>query len=182
MLLNGNTRPASGAEHHLSHYWEMKLLRQGRPAVLHGAKVGIGTILIAERYDRIRELSLDQVEMRLSQATLPDWEEERREIEFAYGPVSERIEKEQRSYLEKLASDFPLFQERVIGSWSEILEAAALVPTARQVRELLDQVSAPTDVTMLGMDPGEEAEALRYAHYMRRQYTIPKLGRLLNLW
>lgn len=182
MLLNGNTRPASGAEHHLSHYWEMKLLRQGRLAVLHGAKVGIGTILTAERYDRIRELSPEQAELRLGQATLPDWEQERKEIEFAYGPVSQRIEKEQRNYLEKLRSDFPGFKERVMRTWGEILETATLVPTAQQIYKLLRQVSAPTDVTMIGMDSTEEAEALRYAHYMRRQFTIPKLGRLLNLW
>ncbi len=29
MLDFGNSNPASGAEHHMSHYWEMKLLREG---------------------------------------------------------------------------------------------------------------------------------------------------------
>ncbi|WP_167388002.1 iron-containing alcohol dehydrogenase [Paenibacillus ferrarius] len=37
MLLVGHSRPASGAEHHLSHYWEMVLLQQRRRALLHGA-------------------------------------------------------------------------------------------------------------------------------------------------
>ncbi|WP_258168111.1 sn-glycerol-1-phosphate dehydrogenase, partial [Paenibacillus sp. AR247] len=41
MLLFGQSHPASGAEHHLSHYWEMAFLREGRRAVLHGAKVGV---------------------------------------------------------------------------------------------------------------------------------------------
>ncbi|EES73796.1 putative sn-glycerol-1-phosphate dehydrogenase, partial [Paenibacillus sp. oral taxon 786 str. D14] len=41
MLLFGQSHPASGAEHHLSHYWEMEYLRQGRRALLHGAKVGV---------------------------------------------------------------------------------------------------------------------------------------------
>ncbi|RPJ01013.1 MAG: iron-containing alcohol dehydrogenase, partial [Chloroflexi bacterium] len=40
MLDFGESRPASGAEHHASHYWEMLLLQEGRPAALHGAKVG----------------------------------------------------------------------------------------------------------------------------------------------
>ena len=31
MLDFGETRPASGYEHHISHFWEMKLLREGRP-------------------------------------------------------------------------------------------------------------------------------------------------------
>ena len=40
MLLFGQSHPASGAEHHLSHYWEMEYLRRGNQALLHGAKVG----------------------------------------------------------------------------------------------------------------------------------------------
>ncbi|MCL6458770.1 MAG: sn-glycerol-1-phosphate dehydrogenase, partial [Gorillibacterium sp.] len=41
MQLVDHSRPASGAEHHLSHMWEMALLREGRPQILHGAKVGV---------------------------------------------------------------------------------------------------------------------------------------------
>ncbi|WP_367760905.1 sn-glycerol-1-phosphate dehydrogenase [Ammoniphilus sp. 3BR4] len=44
MLLVGHSRSASGAEHHLSHYWEMDFLKNGRAQVLHGAKVGVTTI------------------------------------------------------------------------------------------------------------------------------------------
>ena len=35
----------------------MKLLRDGRPAILHGAKVGVATVLVAGIYDRVRQLS-----------------------------------------------------------------------------------------------------------------------------
>lgn len=50
MLLFGQSHPASGAEHHLSHYWEMEYLRQGRRALLHGAKVGVACAEIARVY------------------------------------------------------------------------------------------------------------------------------------
>lgn len=50
MLLFGQSHPASGGEHHLSHYWEMDFLQKKRPAVLHGAKVGVSTALLAEVY------------------------------------------------------------------------------------------------------------------------------------
>jgi glycerol-1-phosphate dehydrogenase [NAD(P)+] len=52
MLLFGQSHPASGGEHHLSHYWEMEFLRQNRPQVLHGAKVGAAVALLAEVYER----------------------------------------------------------------------------------------------------------------------------------
>ncbi|MFC0473319.1 sn-glycerol-1-phosphate dehydrogenase [Halalkalibacter kiskunsagensis] len=50
MLLFGRSHPASGAEHHLSHYWEMELLRTNRKQILHGAKVGVSTQIIADLY------------------------------------------------------------------------------------------------------------------------------------
>jgi glycerol-1-phosphate dehydrogenase [NAD(P)+] len=50
MLIMGQSYPASGGEHHLSHYWEMEFLRRKKPQVLHGAKVGVSTSLIAEVY------------------------------------------------------------------------------------------------------------------------------------
>ena len=52
MLLFGQSHPASGGEHHLSHYWEMDFLQQNRPAVLHGAKVGVSTSLLADIYKK----------------------------------------------------------------------------------------------------------------------------------
>jgi glycerol-1-phosphate dehydrogenase [NAD(P)+] len=61
MLLFGQSHPASGGEHHLSHYWEMEFLKQNRPAVLHGAKVGVSTTLLSFIYKNdFLELLLDK--------------------------------------------------------------------------------------------------------------------------
>lgn len=50
MALFGYSHPASGAEHHLSHYWEMKALEKGEKQLLHGAKVGLSTLVINQFY------------------------------------------------------------------------------------------------------------------------------------
>ncbi|QTM98048.1 iron-containing alcohol dehydrogenase [Sediminibacillus dalangtanensis] len=52
MLLLDFSRPASGAEHHLSHYWEMDLLKSDKPQIYHGAKVGAATAIVTELYKR----------------------------------------------------------------------------------------------------------------------------------
>jgi glycerol-1-phosphate dehydrogenase [NAD(P)+] len=44
MSLYGDSRPASGTEHHLAHYWEMRYLRAGKPHVPHGIKVGLAAV------------------------------------------------------------------------------------------------------------------------------------------
>ncbi|WP_415837185.1 sn-glycerol-1-phosphate dehydrogenase [Paenibacillus phoenicis] len=63
MLLFGQSHPASGAEHHLSHYWEMEYLRQGRRALLHGAKVGVACAEIARVYHAAGEGMLPGAEL-----------------------------------------------------------------------------------------------------------------------
>ncbi len=50
MGMVGNSRPASGAEHHMSHFWETTALAAGRPHPLHGNSVGSATLVIAEMY------------------------------------------------------------------------------------------------------------------------------------
>ena len=55
MQLLGNSRCASGAEHHISHFIEME--PSGLNAIshaLHGEKVGVGTLLSAEEYHRLK--------------------------------------------------------------------------------------------------------------------------------
>lgn len=52
ILRFGQSHPASGAEHHISHYWEMHFLRTGRRQVLHGAKVGVACAEVADLYKR----------------------------------------------------------------------------------------------------------------------------------
>lgn len=50
MLIFGHSHPASGGEHHLSHYWEMDFIANHRPAVLHGTKVAIATMELIDSY------------------------------------------------------------------------------------------------------------------------------------
>ena len=44
MAYAGNSRPASGCEHHMSHFWEMKALMNHLYPDLHGAQVGVGLV------------------------------------------------------------------------------------------------------------------------------------------
>ena len=54
MVIAGNSRPASGAEHHMSHFLEMDFLRRGRRIPLHGVKVGLGTMVSLYLYKTLR--------------------------------------------------------------------------------------------------------------------------------
>ncbi len=53
MVIAGNSRPASGAEHHMSHFLEMDFLARGARIPLHGVKVGLGTLVSLYLYHTI---------------------------------------------------------------------------------------------------------------------------------
>ncbi|WP_141506210.1 sn-glycerol-1-phosphate dehydrogenase [Paenibacillus luteus] len=78
MLLFGQSHSASGAEHHLSHFWEMEYIRLGKRQLLHGAKVGVACAEISKLYHRLaaEEAGLAFTEkpeqLRMAIAALPD--------------------------------------------------------------------------------------------------------------
>ena len=68
MLEFGGSQPPCQFEHYISHYLEMKLVREGRPPVLHGAKTGMATVIIARYYEQIRNMTRDEAARRLRAA------------------------------------------------------------------------------------------------------------------
>jgi len=181
MVEFGRSQPASGSEHHLSHYWEMKLLREGRPAILHGAKVGVGAVLVAQHYERIRQLSREEVAKRLAARSLPDRDREIEHITIGYGPLAPQVIVEQAPFLNLTEQTFAALKERVIANWEAIQEIAATVPSAAQIADWLQQAGGPTDAAGLGLDREYVDMGLRYAHYLRNNFTALKLCWLLGI-
>lgn len=50
----GNSRPASGSEHHMSHFLEMDFVARGEKIPMHGIKVAIGTLISIEIYNYLK--------------------------------------------------------------------------------------------------------------------------------
>ncbi len=181
MLDFGNSRPASGAEHHASHYWEMILLQEGRPAALHGAKVGFALIHVAAQYARLRALSRAEMMNRLEGATLPNRDAEIATIHAGYGPLAEDVIKEHAPFLEMSEAQFEQIKQRIAANWDALQEIAASVPPPEQIIDYLRQVGAVTDAEALGLSNEEVARGFQYGHYLRNRFTIMKLSRILDL-
>lgn len=178
----GSSRPASGAEHIFSHFWEMKRTQEPRPAILHGTKVGLGTVLAARRYETIRDLDKEEAVARLSSASLPDREDEIAHIRTAYGPVADRIIADHRPFLEHLEANFGALKQNIVDSWPAIQEIAATVPPPARIIQLLEQVAGPTTPQAMGLDDQDVEQALQCSHYLRGRFTVSTLGRVLGLW
>ncbi len=175
----GHSRSASGAEHQYSHYWEMKLLREGRPPLLHGLKVGVGTLITAALWDRVRSLGRDEAELALASVRPRSREDESRAIELAFGDLAAEIEAGQERFLSMSRED----RERLIGdildNWEKIRSIAEGVPSVAETARLLEAALCPTDPSRLGLGEDEIAQALSSAHYLRDRFTVRKLSLML---
>ena len=56
MALVNISRPASGAEHMLSHFWEMDYIARGLNPNHHGIQVGVATPVIARFYEELADI------------------------------------------------------------------------------------------------------------------------------
>lgn len=181
MLDMGDSRPASGSEHHCSHYWEMQFLKANRPAILHGAKVGYATTLIAQLYDRIRNLTQDEAKQLVRQAKFSGHDAEISAIQHAYGPGAEQVLHIQAPFLKLTEEEYKRLQQRIVENWSRIQEIAQTVLPSATILNLLRQVGAATDWKTLGLDETMVEPALRYGHYLRNRFTVIKLCIMLGM-
>ena len=181
MLDYGNSRPAAGCEHYMSHFLEMKLLREGRPAVLHGAKVGVCSLLAAQRYAELRQIDRRQAETCLATTPQADRNVDMQRIRQAFGPIAENLFIEQAPFLDMSAAGFAGLKQRVLEHWDEIQALAALVPGREKLVDLLSQAGGATRPAELGLSDAEVQQALTESHFLRNRFTICKLGHMLGL-
>jgi len=180
MLDFGNSRPAAGAEHYMSHFLEMKLLKEGRPAVLHGAKVALCSILVADLYSRLRKLSRSEAEHRLERAEWPQREVEIAAIRKAYSEIADKLILEQAPFLNMTEEGFGDLKARILLHWDELQNLAAKVPPPEVFKTYMLSVGGKTEPAGLGLSDYEVHQALMVAHYFRNRFSICKLARILD--
>jgi glycerol-1-phosphate dehydrogenase [NAD(P)+] len=180
MLDFGETRPASGYEHHVSHFWEMKLLREGRHSVFHGAKVGVAVLASGENFERLAQLSRSDVHDRLAMGQ-PDAGADRAAIREAYGPLADQVLANQQPFLEMTDDEYRALAARIEARWEDVLEVIKLVPPAAEMREWLERLGGATTPEALGLSQEEYRQGLAIGHFYRPRFTSKKLAHYLRV-
>jgi glycerol-1-phosphate dehydrogenase [NAD(P)+] len=181
MLDANNSRPASGAEHQISHHLEMKLLWQHKPAVFHGTKVGAASIICAGYYDKLRQISRSEAIKQLNQAQQPTREQYEREIALAYLGIEDKVLAEQEPFISLSAQEYQALKQKIADRWDDIQAIAASVPSAQQMAEWLKQVGGETELEALGFTSAEVKEAAEYSHLLRNRFNVNKLWHLCGI-
>ncbi len=169
----GNSRPASGAEHHMSHFWEMRYLLEGREAIFHGTKVGIGTVIALKAYEYISSLDpdFDRTKM-LTRKSFAEWS---KEIDKAFLGASKEIvaleEKSGKNGSERLAKRLASIEEH----WDEIRLLANQTVKSKVVIDLLTCLKAPRKPGEIGVEKEMAKQAILYAKEIRDRFTVLQL-------
>ena len=166
MQMYGSSRPASGAEHHISHFIEMEVIN-GTVDYYHGEKVGVGFAMVCDRYKTLLSMKAPRVAASYS---FPE-----SEIRTVYGKLCERIAKENEN---DCLSQVDL--TRIPACFEEIQALVQTLPTGDEVRQMLRKVGAPATLTDLGL-PETDAETIcRYSPYVRNRLTLMRTMRVLT--
>lgn len=170
MKLAGCSRPASGAEHVVSHYLECHKVIKGIWPDYHGRKVGVATVYCARLYRSLAE----KLETVHCTADPTDWED----VYAHYDP--------------KLLADVKKLNDPTItdlvdpadleAKWPEIRKIILeTLPETENLVALMKTAGAPIEPEEVNVSPEFMADAMRYHAYMRYRLLITRLLPMLGV-
>ncbi|MBR7107039.1 MAG: iron-containing alcohol dehydrogenase [Lentisphaeria bacterium] len=169
MQLYKDSRPASGAEHLMSHIWEMEHLSFNGEEVSHGFKVGIGSIASTKLMEFIINTPLETAKA-LAKPLLTKAEREaeidRLLIKGCYGSGIKELA------MEKFEST-PERREELFAIWEKLqkLLPVQLIASDEAVK-LLRIAESPVHYTEIGLDEEQFVHGIRTAQLIRKRYTV----------
>ncbi|MBO8435320.1 MAG: sn-glycerol-1-phosphate dehydrogenase [Tyzzerella sp.] len=179
MHWTGLSQPLAGAEHHLTHFWGMKAVAQGRRPHMHGIEVAQGIVLIMQVYKEFlaKDFSNIDVDKVVSaQIDKKAWEED---IKAHFGSSASSVFEE---------NEFMAFDEESVRKEVEFLLAhmdeikervKAHLEPYKDIADVLKKVGCITSPAELDLSPEDVKESICYAHFVRKKYTVLRmLGRL----
>lgn len=164
MQLAGNSRPASGAEHHFSHIIEMGIY--GDHDTLHGEKVGVGTLCVMRAFEQFLNLSADEVrEMQRPYTAL-----DANKLRAVFGDLTDSIMAENEKDCLKAVAD-----EDPAAHWDDIKAMYAKLPTRAEMNRLFEGIGAINTVEGIDMDPKNVGQVLFWSPPVRNRLTLMRI-------
>ena len=175
MAITGTSSPASGGEHLLSHYWDMERFRDGREINLHGAQVGVGSLIVESLYRRIVECDFGRAEY----VPNPSEVDARREVEEIFGSIAPAVWPQWRAKMEARSErDLERLCEHEATIKAEIERTLAV---GAKVRRVLSAAGAPTRASQLDISGADLGSAVRWGRLIRNRYTVLDVAAELGL-
>ncbi|MDO4306678.1 MAG: sn-glycerol-1-phosphate dehydrogenase [Eubacteriales bacterium] len=172
MQMVGSSRPASCAEHHMAHLWDMGVIN-GNLDALHGEKVSVGTMLVLKEYKRIADAIRDG---RCRVIGYQGPETELLEQTFGRKGLLDGIQKENEPEL--LLSLDPKRLESKLGRIADLIED---LPDERELLHYLEKAGCCSSVHDIGLTEEIIAPSLKLAPYVRRRLSLLRISKMLKI-
>ena len=172
MQMVGNSRPASCAEHHLSHLWEMEVIN-GPLDALHGEKVSIGTLIVLREYNRIAR-AIREGRCRV----LSEREDDTELLEKTFGKkhlLEGIIEENTPDPLEEVSP------ARLESCLSEIADIIEELLREEELVHAMDKAGCKQSVYEIGLTEEIIPQSLKLAPYVRRRLSFLRVSRMLEI-
>lgn len=169
MQMMGNSRPASGAEHHISHIIEMEPEGLGvHSDALHGEKVGVGTLLVHAQYRRLANLK----NLKFTDYCLYTPEE----IRAVFGKTADEI-------LGENAADAAagLTGAQIAQCWQEICNELRKLPTEKELEKVYRTMGIKASLPDIDVPAQMQGELLRCAPMVRNRLTLMRLRKCITV-
>lgn len=169
MQMMGNSRPASGAEHHISHCIEMEPEGLGvHSDALHGEKVGVGTLIAVREYHRLAQLPAE------SWNDYPGIDET--QIQRVFGQkLSRQIREENRNDAAAGISG-----EQIRKNWEQIRQELDKIPEERVLLAAYERLGVKSTLPDIQVDASMEQRLLEDSPLVRNRLTLMRLRRCLK--
>ena len=171
----GNSRPASGSEHHVSHYWEMKFLFAHHAPVFHGTKVGLATPGVIAMWKKLARDGIDfaACRKRVKAFDKAAWEAMVLDrFEAAVPGVLALEEKAGKNDIEAALKRIDIMEEK----WPDIQAVIEQeLPQPEEVTAILKSVEAPYRPMQVGIDEAMTRDGVILAKEVRVRYGLLQL-------
>ena len=182
MEMIGNSRPASGSEHSLSHYWEMKAHLEGREEHLHGTKVGVATTVIAAFHERFfaRLRNERNVDRAALERTHPSLDETEARVRSVLGSVADRVIREVTRPEYRLWPGRLAEIDSILEHADEIVALGTGAPSYESIIDAQRRAGAPAMPNEIGVSREYLGETLRNAMEVRLRFTVLRAAESLG--
>lgn len=172
MSYSGNSRPASGSEHHMSHYWEMIFIQQGHEGVHHGTKVGVGMIISLLIYNEVYKKLQKTTSFSKAHFDKEKWE---KEIKKVYGPAALGVISLEEKAQKNTDSNVNKRLIAVEKHKQEIMDLIKKLPSVDKMIERMKKINAPYLPKQIDVSVEMTRNAIIYAKELRNRYGVLQL-------
>ncbi len=169
MIIAGNSSPASGGEHLISHFLDMYACQNNKELFsYHGLQVGTGVYISSLIYERLKQLNDFEVKKMLNKRKI-DYEEKEKLL-ISIFPLSKNLLKE---IFKKKIDNLKKIKVKLFEEWENIKkDAFSIVYSPVEIKNFLIKANCPVYLNEIVPEDSLIYKTLLFSRFIRDKITV----------